>query len=542
MTAVSLLVTGTVGYAIAARECVLSLLDHTDFNIHIACDHVGRMLLPSSPQIHIHAIPPRGAARREDLFLAKFDALKACIDLFENEPDILMIDANVIAAREITSSTIASLLSDKPMAMVEQKQTIGSGIDRYALYRYYRDEILPMIEGRLAPPTFEEFRYFNSGVALLERKEALRIINWVQRKLKNKRLSAQNDQTFIADQDYFQVWANSVRPNACTELPWQYNHCALWHEHFPRDGAVFNHFSNFCLGPTLETLKEVQRARRPTESQLTNQSATPTFNSKLTVVVVCYNSAKMLPLCLEYALHLTRHIIVVDNASTDETAKIAEGADVTLIRNHENFGFGSAANSGVRAAKTEYVCILNPDCIVTDVLANAAVRELDRNPKCLLVPDYCDWNGRRTAGRQPGYTRLKIVADLLRSAGLQTISKRMERLQGYHDHSWHWPVAACLFAQRSVFVELGGFDETYFLYMEDVRLGGQAAERGIETRRLPGDAIHIGAHGSNVESATREMRINEARLQYARETFGRPFAAVARLLLMTGKIIRKRPA
>ena len=539
MTAVSLLVTGTVGYAIAARECVLSLLENTDFVIHVSCDHVGRMLLPYSPRIHLHPVATQSTGHREDLFLAKFDALKACINHFADHPDAIMIDADVVTVDRIESNDVAAILTDRPMAMVEQKQTLASGIVRQTLYEYYCDVTLPSIMEELPPPDMDAFRYFNSGVVIVERAHAIKLIDWAEKQIHIWRAGSRTHEHLIADQDFIQVWANSVCPEASSELPWQYNHCALWHEDFPRQGGIFLHFSNFCRGPTLQTLSEVHALRRSAPSTTTQSLETGT---RLTVVIVGYNSAEVLPLCLELCRQRTTNIVVVDNGSSDQTVEIAERAEATVIRNKKNLGFGVAANIGVRAATTDYICILNPDCILTDEVVSTAIRELERDPGRLLVPDYCEWDGRRIAGLQPGYTRWKILADLMRSGGLEKMPRYLMSLPFYHDRSWHWPLAACLFSSKQQWADLGGFDEDYFLYMEDVRLGQNAAKKGVPTMRLPTNVIHFGSQGSNVDRELREQRINDARLRFARQSYGPVFAAFAEWVLkLSLKRGKKRP-
>jgi len=86
---------------------------------------------------------------------------------------------------------------------------------------------------------------------------------------------------------------------------------------------------------------------------------------KLTVVIPAFNEEQAIlsvleglnPICPEYV----QEIIVVDDGSTDETGRIAEAAGATVIRHHQNVGYGAALKTGIRAVKTEWVLTMDAD-------------------------------------------------------------------------------------------------------------------------------------------------------------------------------------
>jgi GT2 family glycosyltransferase len=87
----------------------------------------------------------------------------------------------------------------------------------------------------------------------------------------------------------------------------------------------------------------------------------------VSIVVVTWNSAAHLRRCLEAVSKLTgieRELIVIDNASADDSAAIAETFAATLIRNDDNRGFAAAANQGIAASRGEFIQLLNPDCFL----------------------------------------------------------------------------------------------------------------------------------------------------------------------------------
>lgn|GEM_PF-795235 len=541
MTVVSLIVSGSAGYAIAARECILALLAHTDFPIHVAADPTGRMLLPKSPRIHLSPLPERPQTGGAAPFMEKFAALERCVATFADET-VLMIDVDAILTAPIDAAHVEAILGDHPIAMVEQERTLGECKDRRDFLRHYTDVTLAAISPGARAPRLEEFRYFNSGVVFLRRDEAFQIIGWVREIVAERPGVLSHGNRIVADQDFLQVWTNTIRPGRCRDLDWHYNHCRLWHEGYPRKDAVIHHFSNYLRGPDPEGLAAM-RALRPAfkAGQATDAEDPPA--DWLTVIIVTHNSADVLPLCLELAMSVADRCIVVDNASTDDTIAIAERTGALVVANSAHDGFAKAANQGVARARTEAVCFLNPDCLLTADMAAAARMKMNEDRRQILVPDYRGWRGECVPGRQPGYSWRKILADLLVAGGGRKAARFLQRHHSYHDETWHWPLAGCIFADRAVFAELGGFDEACRPCMEDVRLGRHAAELGVPTRSLGVDAIHFGVRDGRPDPTLGNRLFVESRLHYVRDSYGRPgraFEVAARPLMRIVSLVPAR--
>ena len=191
----------------------------------------------------------------------------------------------------------------------------------------------------------------------------------------------------------------------------------------------------------------------------------------VSVIVVSYNSASLVRGCLDSVRTqegVGIELIVVDNASTDDTAGTVRGLspEIRLIENHENAGFGKACNQGFDASSGRYIYLLNPDAaLVSPNALSTLLRALGEHPHWgmagtrILAPD-----GRPEtppARNYPGQFR----------AG-----NNFHRLPG----EIAWIVGASMFIRRNVFQEIGGFDPDFFLYSEETDFCLRVRQRGHE--------------------------------------------------------------
>lgn len=97
----------------------------------------------------------------------------------------------------------------------------------------------------------------------------------------------------------------------------------------------------------------------------------------------------------------------------------------------------------------------------------------------------------------------------------------------HEDRSWSWSHGACLFIERAFFEALGSFDESYFLYMEDVDLGRRIADAGGEVVALDQRVMHHhGGRGARIGRARRRVLLDASRIAYGRAVYGRVFASL----------------
>jgi N-acetylglucosaminyl-diphospho-decaprenol L-rhamnosyltransferase len=230
-------------------------------------------------------------------------------------------------------------------------------------------------------------------------------------------------------------------------------------------------------------------------------------------IVVSHNSARELPRSLPPLLGAAAVVRVVDNASRDESVALVRARFLTVkvIENALNEGFGAANNRALEQVSGDVVLLVNPDCELDRRSARRLTEYLRSHPDTAIVaPRIEDARGDLL----PSAHRFETAASVLfLLVGGRTIlspaAKRMlARLRGGR-RSYEanfasgprlvdWVSGACIAARTSMLRELSGFDEGYFLFMEDEALCRRAWERGWKVVYLPSaHARHEGGASSS---------------------------------------------
>jgi hypothetical protein len=241
-------VSGRRSYFLAAAEAVRSALRHTRFDVFVGAGEGPAELLPRSPRVLVRPLPaPTGLVQRAQPFLLKFSALDA--SLRNSRADVILMDADTLFVRDVHASLVEAALGPAGLAMAEQTAIRGSTMTGTDFLRHYANHTLEWFAPGSAPPALDAFHYYNSGVVVGRREELSAVAAWARARITSARVDHRVGQHMIADQDYFQYWANALAPHRCARLPWRWNHCRHWDEGFPRPDAYILHFSNFCNGP-----------------------------------------------------------------------------------------------------------------------------------------------------------------------------------------------------------------------------------------------------------------------------------------------------
>ena len=181
---------------------------------------------------------------------------------------------------------------------------------------------------------------------------------------------------------------------------------------------------------------------------------------------------------------LVRRVVLTLNCPEPEPQAPPQGWPFTLqlLRNDRPRGFGSNHNRALNGAMEQWLCVLNPDVqLLEQGLFPALVRAASGVDVGCAYPLQIDAQGR--------------VQDNERALPtLRTLLGR--RLLGRTEHSTDWVNGACLMLSRSVWEQLGGFDERYFMYCEDVDLCLRVRLLGLALVRADAQVLHTGARAS----------------------------------------------
>jgi N-acetylglucosaminyl-diphospho-decaprenol L-rhamnosyltransferase len=234
----------------------------------------------------------------------------------------------------------------------------------------------------------------------------------------------------------------------------------------------------------------------------------------VSVVIVSYNAAEQLEEALRSIATLPElredpmlaEIIVSDNGSSDDSVRRASitvpGA--RIIENGANLGFAKACNVGARAATTPLLLFLNPDARAHPGLLSNAVAYFDSHPDVAMAGAKL-LNEDGTTAESCGEFDTWWQA-FLRSSAWGELPFFRRQANGYALRQWDYSgerdvdivVGAAMFIRTSVFRELGGFDERFFLYHEEIDFAHRLRDRGMRVVYLPQCiATHAGEAGGS---------------------------------------------
>jgi GT2 family glycosyltransferase len=241
--------------------------------------------------------------------------------------------------------------------------------------------------------------------------------------------------------------------------------------------------------------------------------------------VVNWNTGGDLAVCVEN-LRLgvggqVDEIVVVDNGSSDDSvARLGTPSGVTVVQAGQNLGFAAGANLGARHCRGPLLLFLNPDARLLPGAIHAAVDYLDGHPEVgilgpLLIDEHGAWQA--SAGR------FSVLGHLL----LDTrVARRPPRNPRFVD----WVHGAFLLVRRSLFERLGGFDERFFMYGEDMDLCARARAAGFRTAIVPeARAVHYGNRSGAVRfGEERDAEVVKGELRFCSRRGGRRQLALFR--------------
>ena len=290
------------------------------------------------------------------------------------------------------------------------------------------------------------------------------------------------------------------------------------------------------------------------QQEILNLSIPSTIFKKepnLDIVIVNWNSAHQLRDCLKsieqagIRQFVLSSVVIVDNGSTDDSmANLPVSLPIVTIANKSNRGFGAACNQGAAAGSGNYILLLNPDTRLYPDSLNKVMSLLSTEGAAsfgICGIQLVDRSGQvaRSCSRFPSAARF-----VLQSTGLDRLIPKAGLFMTEWDHSdtrsVDHVIGAFLIIRRSLFTSLGGFDERFFVYFEDLDLSYRAKGLGWSTLYFSGaTAFHAGGGTSDQVKASRLFYSLRSRIQYAFKHFSVIGASCVLLSVISAELLAR---
>jgi GT2 family glycosyltransferase len=260
---------------------------------------------------------------------------------------------------------------------------------------------------------------------------------------------------------------------------------------------------------------------------------------KLSVIIVNYNVLHFLRQCLQSVQNATKtfdiEVFVVDNNSVDGSVAMVkeEFPNVTLIDNKANVGFSTANNQAIKRSKGEYVLLLNPDTVVEEDTFVKIVNYMDQTPDAGgLGVKMIDGNGRFLPESKRGLPTPMVA--FYKIAGLSTLFPHSKKFGRYHlkyldkdkIHEVDVLSGAFMLLRKSVIDKIGGLDETFFMYGEDIDLSYRITQAGYKNYYFPDTTIiHYKGESTKKDSINYVVVFYNAMIIFAKKHFAKKYAS-----------------
>lgn len=260
------------------------------------------------------------------------------------------------------------------------------------------------------------------------------------------------------------------------------------------------------------------------------------------VVVVTFNSAREIRSCVEpLSRDESVRVIVVDNASSDDTLGSVADLPVETVLLNVNKGFAHGCNEGWRRGNSPLVLFLNPDARITSDGLHHLVRELQgadgagaAAPKILHADGTLDYSQRRFPSLVSTYAQALFVHRLApRASWTDEVVRTVEAYE--RRGSPDWVSGACVLVRRSALERVGGLDAGFFMYCEDTDLCRRLRDHGFDVVYEP-ETVVVHEGGASAPRASLLPVLAASRLRYAGKHSSRPAALLARLGIALGAV------
>jgi N-acetylglucosaminyl-diphospho-decaprenol L-rhamnosyltransferase len=274
-------------------------------------------------------------------------------------------------------------------------------------------------------------------------------------------------------------------------------------------------------------------------SLLDSPLSSPSTPALVDVVVVAYRSRSLLRTCVEPLVDSSWvNVIVVDNASPDDSAGVVADLPVHTIRAPQNGGFAYGCNLGAAAGTAEFVLLLSPDARIGPASLRTLVGALRADRGLAGVGPRTYGDGGRLRWTQRRFPRLRSTFS--QALGLHHVAPEAswasDVITGTAAYARparpDWLSGGCVLLRRAALEGVGWMDEGFFLYSEETDLFRRLRGRGWQVRYEPQATAYHKCHGSAARDSTMAIAAR-SRVRYARKHHG----AVVGTLEATGVAI-----
>lgn len=264
----------------------------------------------------------------------------------------------------------------------------------------------------------------------------------------------------------------------------------------------------------------------------------------VSIIIVSWNVAQLLQDCLQSVYdttpNLSLEVIVVDSASSDDTVQVIQSKfpQVMLMAQTDNVGFTRGNNIGLAVAHGRHVFLLNPDTIILGDTIDQMVAYLDENPTVGIVGPHTlntDMTHQSTRRRFP-----TIGTAFFESTWLEGIAPR-HILDRYYVRDMaddvlgavDWVQGSALMARHEVYDQIGGLDEGYVMFWEELDWCKRAKLAGWGVTYLgTSKMVHHGGKSTDQAGARKHIHFQESKLRYYKKFHGAGFALLLRIFLL----------
>ncbi len=206
----------------------------------------------------------------------------------------------------------------------------------------------------------------------------------------------------------------------------------------------------------------------------------------LSIIIPNYNTAKMTVNCIKSIYQdkglkeIPFEIIVIDNASTDDSVKKISKFSVVLINNKVNQGYGIANNQALKISQGQYILLLNSDTIILHSAISQSLNWLSSHPEahcCTAQLLNQDKSIQISGGYFPNLLNmftwctnlddLPFINSIIKPFHPHTPDFYTKDKFYLNDHAQDWVTGAFMLFRKSIYNKIGGFDESYFMYGEE---------------------------------------------------------------------------